>query len=130
MQAVVKTHRIKISIEGKVIPPRIIGVLKEEYGDDLKVVEDDDESLVNAIDTKWYKKTKAKMIPGDYLRIYRENKSLTQGKLGELLGGVPRQHISNMERGHRPISLKMARKLAKILNAPLEKLLIDENKRT
>jgi len=78
-------------------------------------------------DTKWYKKTKAKMIPGDYLRIYRENRCLTQGKLGELFGGIPRQHISNMERGHRTISLKTGRKLAKILNASVEKLLIDEN---
>jgi len=126
MQAVVKTPRIEISIKGATIPQKLIGVLREEYGDDLKVVENDGESLVNVIDTQWYKKTKAHMTPGDYLRIYRENKGFTQGKLGELLGGIPRQHISNMERGHRPISLKIARKLSKILNAPVEKLLIDD----
>jgi DNA-binding XRE family transcriptional regulator len=127
MQAVVKTPRIEINIKGAAIPPKLIGVLREEYGDNLKLVKNDEESLVNAIETGWYKKTKAKMTPGDYLRIYRENNGLTQGRLGELLGGIPRQHISNMERGHRPISLKIARKLAKILNAPIEKLLIEEN---
>ena len=65
------------------------------------------------------------MGPGDYLRIYRENKGMTQSKLGESLGGVPRQHISNMERGHRPISLKMARKLSKILTAPIDKMIME-----
>ncbi|MBU1168668.1 MAG: helix-turn-helix transcriptional regulator [Proteobacteria bacterium] len=47
-----------------------------------------------------------------------------QTKLGETLGGVPRQHISNMERGHRSISLKMARKLSKLLEAPIDKMII------
>ena len=67
MQAIVKTPRFEISIKGAAIPPRLIGVLKEEYGDDLKVVWNDGESLVNVIDTPWYKKTKALMTPGDYL---------------------------------------------------------------
>jgi len=31
-----------------------------------------------------------------------------------MLGGIPRQHVSNMERGIRPVSLKTARKLAKV----------------
>jgi DNA-binding XRE family transcriptional regulator len=125
MQAVVKTPHIEIKIKGSVIPPKLMGILKEEYGDDLKVVQDDENTLVNIVDSQWYKKTKAKMTPGDYLRIYRENKGLTQSRLGEILGGIPRQHISNMERGHRPISLKNARKLARLLDAPVDKLLMD-----
>ena len=37
-----------------------------------------------------------------------------QARLGEMLGGIPRQHVSNMKRGIRPVSMKTARKLAKI----------------
>ena len=64
--------------------------------------------------TDWYREIQAKTTPGDNLKIYRENRGLTQAQLGEILGGILRQHVSNMERGIRPVSLKTARKLAKI----------------
>ena len=48
---------------------------------------------------------------------------MTQTRLGELLGGIPRQHISNMENRKRPISLNTAKKLAKLFNIPIERLL-------
>jgi DNA-binding XRE family transcriptional regulator len=98
-------------------------VLKEEYGSALSLVEDDGENRVDAFETKWYKGVKEKMTPRSYLRIYRENKGLTQLQLGEALGGIPRQHISNMEHGRRSISLKMARKLSSLLCAPIEKFI-------
>ena len=123
MQAVVKTPRIEISIKGAAIPPRLMDVLKEEYGPELSLVENDGDDLVDAFETQWYKGIKEKMSPGTYLRIYRENKGLTQLQLGEVLGGIPRQHISNMEHGHRSISLKMARKLSLLLGAPIEKFI-------
>jgi len=123
MQAVVKTPRIEISVRGAAIPPRLIDVLKEEYGPELSLVEDDGDNLVDAFETQWYKGVKEKMTPGTYLRIYRENKGLTQRELGEALGGIPRQHISNMEHGRRSISLKMAKKLSSLLNAPIEKFI-------
>jgi transcriptional regulator with XRE-family HTH domain len=66
------------------------------------------------------------MTPGDYVKIYRENRGITQEKLGKMLGDVPRQNISSMERGTRPISLKMARKLSSILGVPLVKIIGDE----
>jgi Predicted transcriptional regulators len=66
------------------------------------------------------------MTPAAYLRICRENKKLTQSQLGESLGrGIPRQHISNMEHGHRPISLKMARKLSSLFGVPIEKFITE-----
>jgi DNA-binding XRE family transcriptional regulator len=123
MQAVVKTPRIEISVKGTAIPPRLMEVLKEEYGPELSLVEDDGDDLVDAFETQWYKGVKEKMTPGIYLRIYRENKGLTQLQLGEVLGGIPRQHISNMEHGRRSISLKMARKLSLLLGAPIEKFI-------
>ena len=123
MQAVVKTPRIEISVRGAEIPPRLMDVLKEEYGPELSLVEDDGDDLVDVFETRWYRGVKEKMTPGTYLRIYRENKGLTQLQVGEALGGIPRQHISNMEHGRRSISLKMARKLSLLLGAPIEKFI-------
>ncbi|MDP1993344.1 MAG: helix-turn-helix transcriptional regulator [Syntrophales bacterium] len=98
-------------------------VLKEEYGPELSLVEDDRDNLVDVFETQWYKGVKEKITPGTYLRIYRENKGWTQLQLGEALGGIPRQHISNMEHGRRSISLKMARKLSMLLGAPIGKFI-------
>ncbi|MBA4396952.1 MAG: XRE family transcriptional regulator [Syntrophus sp. (in: bacteria)] len=123
MQAVVKTPHIEISVRGAAIPPKLMDVLKEEYGQGLSLVEDDGDELVDILETQWYKGVKEKMKPGTYLRIYRENKGLTQRQLGEALGMIPRQHISNMEHGRRSISPKMAMKLSSLLGAPLEKFI-------
>jgi plasmid maintenance system antidote protein VapI len=123
MQAVVKTPHIEISVKGATIPPKLIDVLKEEYGRHLNLVADDGDELVNVFDSPWYENIKGKMTPGKYLRVYRENEGLTQGQLGEVLGGIPRQHISNMEHGRRAISLKMARKLSTLLGVPVERFI-------
>ena len=122
MQAVVKTPRIEINIKGE-IPDRLMSVLEEEYGEQIQLLEDNDEEAVNVFETDWYRDIKAKMTPGDNLKIYRENRGLTQAKLGEMLGAVPRQHISNMERGARSISLKTARKLAELFKVSPEKFI-------
>jgi DNA-binding XRE family transcriptional regulator len=113
MQAVVKTPRIEVKIKGD-IPPKLLSVLKEEFGEDFHLSGDREEEVVDIFETDWYRKVKAKTTSGDNLRIYRENRGLTQAELGALLGGVPRQHVSNMERGMRPISIKTARKLAEV----------------
>ncbi len=123
MQAVVKTPHIEISVRGARIPPKLIKVLKEEYGKELNLVSDEGDEFVDISETQWYKNIKKKMTPGKHLRIYRENKGFTQTELGEALGGIPRQHVSNMENGHRAISIKMAKKLSTILNAPIERFL-------
>jgi len=126
MQAVVKTPRIEISIRGAAIPPRLMDVLKKEYGKKLRLVEDNEDEFVDVFGTSWYKSVKSKMTPATYLRICRENKKLTQSQLGESLGcGIPRQHISNMEHGRRPISLKMARKLSSLFGVSIEKFIVE-----
>lgn len=127
MQAVVKTPHIEISVKGAEIPAKLMKLLKEEYGKELNLVTDDGDELVDVSNTQWYKNIKNKMTPGKYLRIYRENEGLTQVELGEALGGIPRQHVSNMENGHRAISLKMARKLSNILDAPIERFLENDD---
>jgi DNA-binding XRE family transcriptional regulator len=113
MQAVVKTPHIELKIKGD-ISPKLISVLEEEFGSELMLENELEDEIVDIFETDWYTQIKSKMSPGDNLKIYRENRGLTQGQLGELLDGVPRQHISNMERGIRSISKKTARKLAQI----------------
>ncbi|MCX5818009.1 MAG: helix-turn-helix transcriptional regulator [Proteobacteria bacterium] len=124
MQVVVKTPRIEINIKGIQIPARLMEVLKEEYGHDLNLVKSDEDEVVDVFETSWYKEVSERMTPGKYLAIYRKNKKLTQEQLGKALGGVPRQHISNMERGRRAISLKMARNLSAILDTPIERFVV------
>ena len=115
MQVAVKTPRIELNMKGD-IPERVILFLEEEYGVSLRQTADDGEEVVNALETDWYKRTMAAMTPGKALRIYRENAGLTQAALGERMGGIPRQHISNMENGKRPIGKENAKRLAAALH--------------
>ena len=115
MQVAVKTPRIELKMKGD-IPERVILFLEEEYGVSLRQTTDDGEEVVNAFETDWYKRTMAAMTPGKALRIYRENAGLTQTALGERVGGIPRQHISNMENGKRPIGKENAKRLAAALH--------------
>ena len=122
MQAVVKTPRIELQIRGD-IPPKLISVLEEEFGDDLRLQEEQDDKIVNVFETEWYRQIKSSMTPGDNLKIYRDNRGWTQAQLGAKLDGVPRQHISNMERGLRPISRKMAKRLAQVFEVSPSKFI-------
>lgn len=122
MLAVVKTPHIKIEIKGK-ISKRLLNVLKEEYGSDVQLVPDEEDGKFDIFETDWYKENKEKLTPGKNMRIYRQNRGMTQKDLGDLLGGIPRQHISNMEKGIRPISKKVALKLSNIFKTSVEKFI-------
>jgi DNA-binding XRE family transcriptional regulator len=63
------------------------------------------------------------MNPGDYMKGYRMSRGMTQIELGEKLGGIPRQHISNMEKGIRKISIELAKKLAEMFEVSVEKFI-------
>ncbi len=119
MQAHVKTRHIKIDIEGD-IPPELLMYLKKHYGKKVKLVEDDDDRLVDVFATDWFKKIKKKTSAGDAMHIYREMHEMTQEDLGKKLGGISRQNVSHMERGKRPISLKTAKKLASLFDVSVE----------
>jgi DNA-binding XRE family transcriptional regulator len=122
MLAVVKTPHIKIEIKGK-ISKRLLDVLKEEYGSEVQLVPDEEDEKLDIFETDWYKDIKKNLTPGKNMRIYRLNRGMTQKDLGDLLGGIPRQHISNMEKGIRPISKKMALKLSSIFKISVEKFI-------
>ena len=122
MLAVVKTPLIRIHIKGQ-IPKQIVTVLKQEYGDKMKLTEEDDDELVDVFQTDWYKRVNKGLTPGKNLKIYRQNMHITQEQLGIKLGDVPKQFISNMENGIRPISKKTALKLAKIFKVSVAKFI-------
>ena len=86
-------------------------------------IEDPDDEKVDIFTTDWYRKTKAELTPGFSLKVYRQNWKMTQTELGKKLGGVPKQHISNMENGTRPISKKMAISLSKIFHVSVERFI-------
>lgn len=124
MQAVVKTHHIKIYVEGKEIPSKLINLLKKEYGSKLQISSTNisQKESLEVKNTDWFKEIKNQITPGDNLKIYRLNKGLSQGKLAEMLGILP-SNISEMERGKRGISKEMAKKLSKLLDIGVEKLI-------
>lgn len=55
------------------------------------------------------------MQPGDILRGARYREGLTQARLAAMIGVKP-SHISEMEKGKRPMGKDMARRLAWALN--------------
>jgi DNA-binding XRE family transcriptional regulator len=122
MLAVVKTPRTDVRIRGH-IPEALLEVLLAEYGKRVQLTREADDELVDVFQTDWYLRTKRSMTPGTYLKIYRENRNITQTELGKALGGVPRQHISNMENGIRPISKKTALRLAAIFKVSVSRFI-------
>jgi DNA-binding XRE family transcriptional regulator len=115
MQAVVKTPHTEIIIKG-ILPDSILRLIKKEYGNSFHIIDDETDTGVDIFKTQWYRSVKDSMTPGDYLRSHRERMQWTQSQLGNRLGNIPRQHISNMETGKRPISLRMAKALAEVFN--------------
>ena len=83
----------------------------------------EEEESIPVEEWDWYQAMKKNWQPGDTVKTYRENKGWTQAELGERLGGINRQAISQIERGKRAISKKMALKLSALFNRPLERFL-------
>jgi len=52
--------------------------------------------------------------PADSIKAFRDRESLTQKELA-LKAGIKQQHLSEIERGLRPIGVAMAKKLSKAL---------------
>jgi len=122
MQVVAKTPRIEVRITGE-INAGLLRAQEKECGRALEIITEPDEEYVDAMETDWYRDTKAGLTPGETLRTYRENAGLTQAGLGMQLGNMPRQHISGMEHGRRAISMEMAKRLAAALGVSPVRLL-------
>ena len=103
---------VSFRVEGKNIPKAVLVFLDALFPDHVRI--DDDEDLVAVEDTDWYKKAKAKITPAKALKIMRTNAGLTQKQLAEKIG-IAKQNYNSLERGARPISMMMAKKLADAL---------------
>ena len=120
MLAAVKTRRIDFEVRGTQVPGWLLEELKKRYGRSVKVLngkgeDDDDEESVVITETDWYREIRKKTTPGDAMRLYRENRGLNQEVLAASLGPrFRKQHVCDMERGRRPISKALAKKLARI----------------
>jgi len=122
MLAVVKTPLTRIRIKGRV-PNKLIDLLAEEYGSALQITPDPEDEKLDVFQTDWYKHIKKRLSPGSYMKVFRQNRNMTQTELGKALGGLPRQHVSNMENGIRLISKKTALKLAKLFDVSVGKFI-------
>jgi DNA-binding XRE family transcriptional regulator len=121
MLAVVKTPRIEVRIRGQV-PQKLLRCLKSEFGNKLHIKPDEDDQVVNFFKTDIYKETKKTMSSGVYVKIYRENRDLTQQDLGKLLG-VSKAFICDVEKDRRAISKQMAKKLSEFFVVSVERFL-------
>ncbi len=119
MQALVKMPHIEISAKGQ-IPVKVLSALKKEFGENLEINDDDD--LVDITITDWYKEMQGKRTPGSALKGYRLNRGFSQASLAKKIGVTP-ANVSDMEHGRRGISKEMAKKLSKVLKAPVERFL-------
>jgi antitoxin component HigA of HigAB toxin-antitoxin module len=124
MLAVVKKPRTNLpmfEVKGN-IPSKVIKYLHQVYGQNIELV-DEDEERVKIVETDWYRKIKSATTPADTVRIYRENLGLTQAELGRKLGKYSRQNISDIEHSKRSISKEAAKKLSIIFEVPVERFL-------
>ena len=103
---------VSFRVEGKNIPKAVFAFLDALFPDHVRI--DDDEDLVPVENTDWYKKAKAKMTPAKALKIMRTNAGLTQKQLADKIS-IAKQNYNSLERGSRPISMMMAKKLADAL---------------
>lgn len=119
MQAVVEAppmlstdKPVSFRIEGDNIPKPVLAFLNALFPDHVRI--DDDEELVAVEDTDWYKEADARMTPAKILKIMRTNVGITQSQLADKVG-IAKQNYNSLERGTRPISMMMAKKLADAL---------------
>ncbi len=121
MQAVVKMPRTKpFTVQGETIPDMVLSFLRENGN--VEIIEDDDE-LIDVTETDWYKNIKTELTPAENVRFYRMNREYTLSQLGEKLGGLSRQNVSDIEQGRRAISKEMAHKLAKVFSTNYRRFL-------
>lgn len=63
-----------------------------------------------------------KMNPGEYIKIYRSNKQMTQAELGRKLG-VSNAFVCDLEKNRRDVSKEMAKKLARLFGTSTDRFL-------
>ena len=110
------TEAASFRTEGKV-PKFVVMFLESAFNKALKVEvsDDEDDVAVPFEQTEWYKDIKASMTAGDTVKADRGLRGWTQKVLAQKLG-ISVQNLSEIERDVRPVSRKMAAKLAEVFN--------------
>ena len=110
------TEAASFRIEGKV-PKFVVMFLKSAFNKALKVEvsDDEDDEAVPFEQTEWYKDIKASMTAGVTVKADRGLRGWTQKVLAQKLG-ISVQNLSEIERDVRPVSRKMAAKLAEVFD--------------
>ena len=110
------TEAASFRIEGKV-PKFVVMFLESAFNKALKVEvsDDDDDVAVPFEQTEWYRDIKASMTAGDTVKADRGLRGWTQKVLARKLG-ISVQNLSEIERDVRPVSRKMAAKLAEVFD--------------
>lgn len=110
------TEAASFRIEGKV-PKFVVMFLESAFNKALKVEvsDDDDDVAVPFEQTEWYRDIKASMTAGDTVKADRGLRGWTQKVLAQKLG-ISVQNLSEIERDVRPVSRKMATKLAEVFD--------------
>lgn len=122
-----RTSKPVFTVRGN-IPNWMLSRLKKEYKTGL-VIQDDfnedsgDKNHIDIFESEWFSEIDSKINPGENMKMYRENLSLSQAELGDKLGNVPRQNISLMECGKRGISKETAKKLSEIFKVPVSRFI-------
>lgn len=122
MLAVVKKPRIELSIQGEAAA-EIVAWLRRKYDVDvLAVGEKDDagERLVPIESTEFWREMERNRV-GNLLAGARLKAGLTQGELAGKLQ-VRQNMVSDYERGKRPLSQAMAKRLGSVLQIREESL--------
>jgi len=115
-----RTNRVSFRVKGD-IPRRLMKFLRDEFGKHLTIVEENE--TVDITKTDWYLQKKETSSPGKTVRVLRKRDRLTQAELGQMLGGLSVQKISDIEHDRRGISKTLAMKLAAVFGSPVERFL-------
>ncbi|RLD66004.1 MAG: XRE family transcriptional regulator [Bacteroidetes bacterium] len=124
MLAVVKKPHTEIplfEVKGD-IPDNLLQYLQDNFSGNINV-SNDEEEVMSVFSSDWFKNIESTTTPGDIVKIYRENLSLTQEQLGKKLGKFTRQNISDIERGRRSISKEVAKKLSAFFDVSVERFI-------
>ncbi len=99
------------------VTPSVFSALKKDY-----TIELEDNTYVDVTRTHWYSKAEKDLRHGGLVQLLRSHKKMSQGDLGKLLG-ITGKYVSDLEHGRRPVSVKMAQKLAGVFGRKPERFL-------
>ena len=97
----------------------VIAELVKEFGSYISIIPDEN---IDIHDIESYQEFLKSRTPGKNISYYRKLNGLNQKQLADKLE-ISVQNLSNLEHDRRAISKNMAKKLSKVLEAPVSRFL-------